>query len=314
MCTKEKIEVVESRITSEEFDKHHNMKVATDVLLYTIRNENQENLRKLPEKKLQLLMIKRKSEPYKGQWAIPGGVVENNEDLDTATYRELKEETNIDNVYVEQLYTWGSKDRDPRAISSRQNRTMSVSYMALVDSEKLNIQAGDDAEDAKWFTVQCSRIATTLEDGKGSVYGKERDYSLTLVHKEGEEEIECSAIICVKDMIEGTVVCTEREVVESHNIAFDHAKIIQYSLERLQNKVEYTNIAFNLMPEFFTIAEIQDVYEILLGKKLLTPNFRKKMIDVDRLVVPTNKKRTEKVGHRPSILYKFNTDWFNKNL
>lgn len=304
----------EVRMTPEEFDKRHNMKLATDVLLYTVRNENQENLRKLPEKKLQLLMIKRKGEPHKGEWAIPGGAVENNEDVDTAAYRELKEETNIDNVYVEQLYTWGAKGRDSRAESTPQNRTVSVSYMALVDSEKLNIQAGDDAEDAKWFTVQCSTMATTLEDGQGTVLGKERNYSLTLVHQEGDQEIECSAIVRVKHMIEGRVVYTERQVLTSSNIAFDHAKIIQYSLERLQNKVEYTNIAFNLMPEFFTIAEIQDVYQILLGRELLTPNFRKKIIDVDRLVVPTNKKRTEKVGHRPSILYKFNPDWFNKNL
>jgi len=301
-------------MTPEEFDKRHNMKIATDVLLYTVRNENQENLRKLPEKKLQLLMIKRKGEPHKGQWAIPGGVVANNEDVDAAAYRELKEETNIDNVYVEQLYTWGPKDRDLRGELLPGNRAVSVSYMALVDSEKLNIQAGKDAEDARWFTVQCSTVAMTLEDGKGSVVGKERDYSLTLVHKEGDEEIKCSAIVRVKHMFEGRVVCTEREVLKSNHIAFDHGKMIQYSLERLQNKVEYTNIAFNLMPEVFTLAEIQDVYEILLGKKLLTPNFRKKIIDVDRLVVPTNNKRTGKVGHRPSILYQFNPDWFNKNL
>ncbi|MBP2626495.1 MAG: hydrolase [Firmicutes bacterium] len=301
-------------MTPEEFDKRQNIKVSTDVLLYTVRNENQENLRKLPEKKLQLLMIKRKGEPHKGEWAIPGGAVESNEDVDAAAYRELKEETNIDNVYVEQLYTWGAKDCGLRSKCTRQNYAVSISYMALVDSEKLNIQAGNDAEEAKWFTVQCSTMATNLEDGKGSVLGKERDYYLTLVHQEGDKEIECSAIVRVKHIIEGRVVYTEREVLESSNIAFDHAKIIQYSLERLQNKVEYTNIAFNLMPEFFTIAEIQDVYQILLGKELLTPNFRKKIIDVDRLVVPTNKKRAEKVGHRPSILYKFNPDWFNKNL
>jgi len=299
---------------SGEFDKCHNMKVATDVLLYTVRNENQENLRKLPEKKLQLLMIKRKGEPHKGQWAIPGGAVENNEDLDTAAYRELKEETNIDNVYVEQLYTWGPTDPNPRAQSSLENRAVSVSYMALVDSETLNIQAGDDAEDAKWFTVHCSTMAVSLEDENGLVIGKERDYSLSLVHKEENEQIECSAIIRVKHRIVGRGVHTEREVLTSNNIAFDHAKIIQYSLERLQNKVEYTNIAFNLMPEFFTLAELQDVYEILLGKELRTPNFRKKMVDVDRLVLATTNKRTEKVGHRPSILYTFNLDWFNKNL
>lgn len=301
------------RLTSAEFNKRHNMKVATDVLIYTVRDQNQDNPRKVPEKQLQLLMIQRRGNPFKGDWAIPGGIVENTESVDAAAYRELKEETNIDNVYIEQLYSWGDEKRDPRAKESPDNRAVSVSYMALVDSEKLDIKAGDDAADARWFSVECSSMAYTLEDGKGNILGKEYDYSLVLTHDDGVEPIACSAIVKVKHIIEGTAIRTERVVVKSDGIAFDHALIIQYSLERLRNKVEYTNIAFNLMPELFTLGELQSVYEILLGKELLTPNFRKKMLEVDKLVIPTNHKKTE-VGHRPSQLYRFNPEWFIRGL
>jgi 8-oxo-dGTP diphosphatase len=300
-------------VTAAEFNKRHNMKVATDVLIYTVKDQNQDNPRKVPEKQLQLLLIQRRGNPYNGAWAIPGGVVENTESIDAAAYRELKEETNIDNVYIEQLYSWGDENRDPRVQESPDNRAVSISYMALVDSEKLNIQAGDDAADARWFSVEYSSMAYTLEDGKGYILGKEYDYSLTLTNRDGSEPITCSAIVKVKHIIEGTAIRTEREIVKSDGIAFDHAMIIQYSLERLRNKAEYTNIAFNLMPELFTLGELQSVYEILLGKELLTPNFRKKMLEVNKLVVPTNHKKTE-VGHRPSQLYRFNPEWFIKNV
>jgi ADP-ribose pyrophosphatase YjhB (NUDIX family) len=300
-------------LTADEFNKRHNMKVATDVLIYTVRDQNQDNPRKVPEKQLQLLMIQRRGNPYKGDWAIPGGVVENTESVDAAAYRELKEETNIDNVYIEQLYSWGDEKRDPRAKEAPDNRVVSVSYIALVDSEKLHVKAGDDAADARWFSVACSSMANTLADGKGNILGKEYNYSLTLTHDDGIEPILCSAVVKVKHSIEGTAIHTEREVVTSNGIAFDHAMIIQYSLERLRNKVEYTNIAFNLMPELFTLGELQNVYEILLGKELLTPNFRKKMVEVNKLVIPTNHKKTE-VGHRPSQLYRFNPAWFIKNV
>lgn len=301
------------RLAPGEFNRRHNMKVATDVLIYTVRDQNQDNPRKVPEKQLQLLLIQRRGNPCQGDWAIPGGIVENTESVDAAAYRELKEETNIDNVYIEQLYSWGDEKRDPRAQEAPDNRSVSISYMALVDSDKLNVKAGDDAADARWFSVDCSSMVYTLEDGKGSILGKEYDYSLKLTNDNGVEPIVCAAVVKVKHVIEGAAIRTEREVVKSDGIAFDHAMIIQYSLERLRNKVEYTNIAFNLMPELFTLGELKNVYEILLGKELLTPNFRKKILEVDKLVIPTNHKKTE-VGHRPSQMYRFNPEWFIKNL
>ena len=84
-------------------------------------------------------------------------------------------------------------------------------------------------------------------------------------------------------------------------IAFDHCLVIVYGLERLKNKIEYTDIAFNLMPEYFTLEELQQVYEIILNKKLIIPDFRRRIKDK----VEINDKIKRIGGHRPSILYKY---------
>jgi hypothetical protein len=107
--------------------------------------------------------------------------------------------------------------------------------------------------------------------------------------------------------VDGKIARIKREVVESHGIAFDHAKVIQYGIERLRNKIEYTDIAFNLMPSRFTLTELQQVYEIILDTELLKANFRRKIAD---MVIETNE-YTKDAGHRPSKLFKFNPDWDN---
>lgn len=140
-------------LTEEEFlkaydaSKFERPSVTTDMLIFTVMEKENKNYRKLPEKTLKLLMIKRGDHPCLGWWALPGGFVNMDESLDQGALRELKEETNIDNIYMEQLYTWGDVDRDPRT------RIITTSYMALVDSQALNIKASDDADDAKWFDV-----------------------------------------------------------------------------------------------------------------------------------------------------------------
>jgi len=239
-------------------------------------------------------MIKRADHPYIGQWALPGGFIKMDESLEEGALRELKEETNIDNIYMEQLYTWGDVNRDPRT------RIISVSYMALVDSSNLNIKASDDADDAKWFTVSCNLYQeqkTLTEKG----YILQRLYNLRL----SDEEDNLSAVIKVVKTVEGRVSRVEREIVESHGIAFDHAKIIEYAVERLRNKIEYTDIAFNLMPERFTLTELQQVYEVILGRELLKANFRRKIAN---MVIETNE-YTKDAGHRPSKLFRFNPNW-----
>ncbi len=289
-------------LTEEQFlatydaSKYRRPSVTVDMLIFTVTEEETTNYRKLPEKVLRLLMIQRGDHPYIGQWALPGGFVQMDESLDEAALRELKEETNIDEIYMEQLYTWGDVGRDPRT------RVISTSYMSLVDSTALDVKASDDADDAKWFTVSCKLYQeqrTVTEKG----YMLQRLFRLSLVNDENN----LWATVKVVKIVEGKVTKVEREVVESDGISFDHAKIIEYGLERLRNKIEYTDIAFSLMPEQFTLTQLQQVYEVILGKELLKANFRRKIAD---MVIETNE-YTKDAGHRPSKLFRFNPNWMD---
>ncbi|MFT6981852.1 MAG: 8-oxo-dGTP diphosphatase [Crocinitomicaceae bacterium] len=98
-----------------------------------------------PKEGISILLIKRKYDPFKGGWAIPGGLVLENESLETAVERELEEETGVKVDYLEQLYTFGELNRDPR------NRVVAVAYYGLVKMSDFHLYASTDAEDAKWF-------------------------------------------------------------------------------------------------------------------------------------------------------------------
>jgi len=113
-----------------------NILVTVDNVVFTIIND-----------KLQVLLIKRIIEPFKDMWAIPGGFVLENETLDEAAYRELFEETNVKDVYLEQLYTFWNPKRDPRW------HVISITYLSLVPIEKLTIKAWSDAKEAKFFPI-----------------------------------------------------------------------------------------------------------------------------------------------------------------
>src|SRR5258707_1304519 len=117
-------------------DRMAKVSVTVDIVLFTIR-----------EGKLQVLLVKRKIEPFRGRMAIPGGFVLDDESLEEAAWRELREETGVGHVYLEQLYTFGDPDRDPRG------RVVTVAYYALVASDSLALMAGTDAAEASWFAV-----------------------------------------------------------------------------------------------------------------------------------------------------------------
>src|SRR5207245_6869982 len=110
--------------------------VTVDVIILTLR-----------ERRLMVLLIKRRHWPYEGMWAIPGGFVSPDESLEDAARRELEEETGVSDVYLEQLYTFGDPGRDPRG------RVITVVYFALLDSERLQVRAASDAGDVGWFSV-----------------------------------------------------------------------------------------------------------------------------------------------------------------
>jgi len=201
--------------------------VAVDVVIFTIQNDA-----------LKILLIKRKYEPFKGQWALPGGFVRQNESLEAAAKRELKEETNVDAQYLEQLYSFGEPKRDPRG------RVISITYFALLESTNLPLKAETDVTDVQWFSV--------------------------------------------KDL---------------PKLGFDHDEILKYSLRRLKWKLEYTSVAFSLLPEQFTLTELQQVYEIIFGKTFDKRNFRKKILSL-KIIEDSGQLKTD-VAHRPAKLYKF---------
>ncbi len=283
--------------TEKEFLEHYDANkypkpsVTVDMLIFTVNKTQSENYRELSKKSLQILMIKRGGFPFKGKWAIPGGFSQIDESLKTAAERELKEETNLDNVYMEQLYTWGDVNRDPRT------RVISVSYMALANKEELEVEAGDDASEAQWFDVSYKKI-NSIED---SEIVKE-DYALTL----RADDVELKAVIRENKTVKNNIVDIAYEIIDSGDLAFDHAKIIAYALHRLKTKVEWSDIAFHMMPDEFTIGDLQDVYELILDRKIVAPNFRRKM---KPMLIPVNKDSEEIQGHRPAKLFKFNASW-----
>lgn len=101
----------------------------------------------LGEEDLKVLLIQRDLEPFEGSWALPGGFVRLEETLEEAARRELSEETGIENVYLEQLYTIGDVDRDPR------ERVVTVTYYALVNLSDHRVHAATDARNAAWFAI-----------------------------------------------------------------------------------------------------------------------------------------------------------------
>ncbi|MBU5349611.1 NUDIX hydrolase [Paenibacillus lautus] len=262
--------------------------VAADMVIFTVTDEAADSYRKLPEKELRILLIRRGGHPFLGKWALPGGFVQPSETTEQAAARELREETGVDDVYLEQLYTFSDIGRDPRTW------VMSCSYMALINSDKLELRAGDDAADAAWFKVSYRLLREQkelMEDG----YVKTLEYELKL---SGEEEL--SAIVARTLTVKTTSTSTDYKIVSNNGLAFDHAKIIACAIERLRGKVNYTDIALHLMPELFTLTELQQVYEIIMDKELLKAAFRRKVAD---LVAETDH-YTENAGHRPSRLYR----------
>ena len=199
--------------------------VTVDIVLFTIR-----------DRQLHLLLIKRLAKPFEGSFALPGGFVLKDESLDAAAERELREETGVEKVYLEQLYTFGEPERDPRG------RVITVAYYALVPHNQ-TLRAGTDASDAAWFPV-----------------------------------------------------------TELPELAFDHGQIVEYAHQRIRNKVDYSNVGFELLPDKFTLTELQFVHEAILGESLDKRNFRRKIIQKG-IVKPT--KEWQRTGRKPAQLFRF---------
>ena len=225
---------------------------------------------------LQILLIQRKDHPCIGQWALAGGFVNIDESAYEAACRELQEETGLTDVYLEQIYTMSQPNRDPRM------RIIDIAYVALMpygaNSEAV---AGDDANDALWFDIY-------FNDGRLHLYNDERNIRI-------EYDLKQKVFTIGKIKIHNYVPLLTSEEA----LAFDHADIILEGLMRMRNKVMYTDIAFNLVPEEFTLVDLQKVYEEILAKELYKKNFREqigdKVIEIGKKAKPITSQRTAKL-------------------
>ena len=199
----------------------------------------------LDEQDLKVLLVRRDLPPFEGRWALPGGFVRMDETLDDAARRELREETGLKDVYLEQLYTFGDVRRDPRG------RVVSVAYYALVNLADHRVQAATDASDAAWFAVS-----------------------------------------------------------DLPRLAFDHDRILTAASERLKGKVRYQPIGFELLPQKFTLSQLQRLYETVLERTLDKRNFRKKILSMG-VLVETDEVQQD-VAHRAARLYRFDEDKYRR--
>lgn len=268
--------------------------ITVDTLVFSIGNKKNENYRKLSAKTLQILLVKRKDYPEKGKWAIPGGFMAIDETIIAAANRRLKEETGLENVYLEQLYTWGDVDRDPR------KRIVSTSYLSLVNKDEVSPHAGETAWETAWFDISFKEVSKEVDSDSQKL-----NMELILTNTNTSEEFKIDMLITKS--IKNCLVDVNTEIIGDKVLAFDHAKLIAYAILRLRGKMEYSSIAMHLMPEEFTFGDLQSVYECVLDKTFIGPNFRRKMRSL--LVEVKNKDATNNnSGHRPAQLFKFNPE------
>ena len=235
---------------------------------------------------LKILLVKRKDHHFIHDWALPGGFINFDEDMETAVQRELAEETNItDHTYFKQLYTFGNADRDPRT------RIITTAYLSMTPEENIrNTAAGDDAEERGRFTI--SKITVhTGDEGRESVI--RMDLPEKNIHM----------IYDVTDSVKSNYVETRSVLNPDSNarLACDHIKAINMAMDQLQHRAASTGILFNMLPEEFTLRQAQTVYEAIIGRTTDTGNFRR---DIRKMLKATGKKCA--TGGKAAELFRFN--------
>jgi len=196
------------------------------------------------ENKLKVLLMRSDLKKYQSKWSLLGDLVKPQEDLDAAAYRILKQRTGLDDVYLEQVHSFGKINRHPGG------RVVTVAYCSLINIQHHKLKILDN-------------------------------------------ELHWHDVASVKDL------------------AFDHKTIFDLSLQRLQKRVQEHPLGFSLLPNKFSLRELQNLYEAILSIKLDRRNFRKKffamnfLVDMDEI--------EQNLPHRPGKLYKFDYDKYEKN-
>lgn len=177
--------------------------VGVDCIIFAVNND-----------RLSVLLVKRDFEPEKGKWSLIGGFVNDNESVDEAAKRVLRELTGIDNVFIRQIGAFGEIDRDPGA------RVVSVAYFALLNLKEVDEKVVNEYK-AEWVDVN-----------------------------------------------------------DLPQLGFDHPKMIEQALSVMRRKILTDALAFNLLPEYFTLTQLQTLVETVTGKELDKRNFRKRIAEI----------------------------------
>lgn len=192
---------------------------------------------------LSVLLVERGLDPFKGCWAFPGGFMKIDEDAETGARRELKEETGLETVHIEQFGCFTDVNRDPR------ERVITIAYFALV--RKTDVRGGDDAAQARWFPI--SQIP---------------------------------------------------------ELAFDHADMLRIALCKLKEKMHFEPVGFELLPEVFTMPQLQDLYESILEVRFDRRNFASKILKLG--ILNQAGFRPRNAGSRVPVKYSFNKDMYDE--
>ena len=197
------------------------------------------------EGELKILLISRGKAPYQNMWALPGNMVHPEEDLKAAAARVLKELTGLENVFLEQVKTFGKVGRHSAG------RVITVAYHSLVKISDFQLNPASFATEAVWFPI--SQIP---------------------------------------------------------DLAYDHKDILAVCFERLKQNIRTRPVGFELLPEKFTLTELQHLYEAILETSLDKRNFRKKILSM-QLLIDLNELQ-ENVAHRPAKLYSFDRQQYEE--
>lgn len=193
--------------------------------------------------KLNVLLIERGIEPFKGRWAFPGGFLKMDETTEEGAKRELFEETGLKDAYIRQFHTFSTVDRDPR------ERVITIAYYALVRISE--VQGGDDAAQAQWFPLD-----------------------------------------------------------HVPSLAFDHDLILRQALSELRKQIHFEPIGFELLPEKFTMTQLQRLYEAILDVRFDRRNFYNKMLKLGILTELDDKLTL--ANKKVAFLYKFNPESYKE--
>ncbi len=293
------INMLQKDITEKEFLEQYDItsfdrpSVASDIVLLSLdRYDDPNNIKSLNIHGLQLLLIKRANHPFKGKWALPGGFCRPTESVYETAKRELFEETNVSNAYLQLTSVHSEKDRDPRGW------IISNAWLGLIDRYKCNLRADTDAWEAAWFTIKSFESIITNSNMNSTEY----THKLVLVNNDTNETL---TLIATETIILNNNVRENIFNSVRNELGFDHNKIIIQTLVDFKESIkEDIRPIFNLLPDLFTLGEVQTTYELIINGP--TQNFRRR---INNYVIETDK-YAEIKGYRPAKLFKRNPEKF----